>query len=503
MKRLTLAALAAVMAFSVPAAARNWQISPDGTGDVPTIKAGVEAAVNGDILLLADGVYTGSGNCEVSYRGKAIKISSASGNPFACVIDCQGGSNVYRRGFLFYSMEGPGSILEGVTISNGYGYEGGAIWCWRASPTIYNCIISYNVATHAGGGLYCGGGSCPTVTNLTFFENASVTGGSVYCTEDSRPQISNTIISYTLNGAAVGVGDVYSIPDLYCCDIYGNAGGDWTGSIEDQMGMNHNMCVDPVFCLDDNPDEPFTISSCSPCSGINHPECGLVGAADVGCGSATAQVDAVIDIDPNTLNTKSKGLFVTCYIELAGEYDPADIDVSTVRFNDSVSAEQHPVEVGDYDSDGIPDLMVKFSRHDVLETIDGIGEVEVTVSGQVDGQTFTGTDDIRVLGQTASKPSREGLVGDLVSITPPPILTSGSDAVIQYNLPEAGFARLTIFDVTGRVVTTLVERENAAGAYSVSWDGRDQFGVKVASGVYFANLETSKEAVTGKFMVVR
>jgi flagellar hook assembly protein FlgD len=53
------------------------------------------------------------------------------------------------------------------------------------------------------------------------------------------------------------------------------------------------------------------------------------------------------------------------------------------------------------------------------------------------------------------------------------------------------------------VVTTLVERESAAGAYSVSWDGRDQFGVKVASGVYFANLETSKEAVTGKFMVVR
>jgi flagellar hook assembly protein FlgD len=75
--------------------------------------------------------------------------------------------------------------------------------------------------------------------------------------------------------------------------------------------------------------------------------------------------------------------------------------------------------------------------------------------------------------------------------------------MIHYNLPEAGFAKLTIFDVTGRVVTTLVEQVSAAGTYSVSWDGRDESGAKVASGVYFANLETSKEAVTGKFMVVR
>lgn len=503
MKRLTLAAMVAAMALSVPASARIWQITPDGTGDVPTIKAGVDAAANGDTLLLADGVYTGSGNYEVSYRGKAITISSASGNPFGCVVDCQGSNNYYRRGFLFYSMEGPGSVLQGVTIINGYGYEGGAIWCWRASPTIRNCIISHNVATHAGGGLYCGGSSFADVTNVTFFENASTMGGSVYCTEDSRPQIQNTIISYSLSGGAVGVGDGYSVPDLYCCDIYGNAGGDWTGAIEDQMGLNGNMGLDPLFCLDDNPGEPFTIDSYSPCSGINHPECGLVGAADVGCGSTTSSIDAVIDIDPNTLNSKSKGRFITCYIELPTGIDPANIDVSTVTFNDAVTAEPHPVEIGDYDSDGTPDLMVKFSREEVLEAINGIGQVEVTVSGQVDGQVFVGTDSIKVLGQTAALLNSEERASDFVSITPPPIVNSSSGAMIHYNLPEAGFAKLTIFDVTGRVVTTLVEQVSAAGTYSVSWDGRDESGAKVASGVYFANLETSKEAVTGKFMVVR
>lgn len=504
MKRLMLVAVVAVMAFSVPASAQVWHISPDGTGDVPTIKAGVEAAADGDILLLADGVFTGSGNTDISFYGKAITIGSASGNPFDCVIDCEGSGSNYTRGFLFYSMEGPASVLEGVTVINGYGYEGGGIWCWRASPTVYNCIISHNVATHAGGGIYCGGGSQPALTNVTFFENASVTGGSVYATDGSRPQIHNTIVSYTVSGGAVSVGDAYSIPDFYCCDIYGNADGDWSGSIANQLGVNGNMCVDPLFCLDDNPDEPFTISSCSPCSGVNHPDCGLVGAADVGCESIAAPTEAVVDVSPYTLNMRSNGSYVTCYIELAGGLNPADIDVATVTINETVAAESFPFEVGDYDDDGIADLMVKFSRRDLLDTIDDVGRVEVTVSGLVGAQMFSGTDTIRVIGKVAGRFAREeDPSSDMLTISPPSILASGSDAMIQYNLPEAGFARLTIFDVTGRVVNTLVEETSAAGAYSATWDGCDRFGTKVASGIYFANLETSKEVVTGKIMVVR
>lgn len=504
MKRLMLAVMIAVIAFSVPAAARIWHISPDGTGDVPTIKAGVDSATTGDILLLDDGVYTGSGNTDISYSGKAIVISSASGNPFNCVIDCEGSSSNYTRGFLFYSSEGEGSVLEGVTIANGYGYEGGGIWCWRASPTVYNCILSGNVATHAGGGVYCGGTSQPVLTNITFFENASAAGGAVYSTDDSDPQFFNTIISYTLSGAAVSVGDAYSIPSFHCCDIYGNADGDWTGSIENQLGVNGNVCLDPLFCLDSNPDEPFTISSCSPCSGINHPDCGLIGAADIGCEMGTAPVEAVVEIAPTTLNIVSRGLYITCYIEMAGGYDPANIDVATVTINGAVSAEMTPTEVGDFDDDGIADLMVKFSRRDVLDSIDELGDIEVTVAGQVDGQGFEGVDTIRIKGKSTEKIAHEsGAITDMVTMNPPGIFKSGSDAMIEYNIPEAGFARLTIFDVSGRVVTTLIEGSSSAGRFSVSWDGRDQFGADVASGVYFANLETSKEVVTGKIMVVR
>jgi hypothetical protein len=504
MKRLMLAGIVIVLALSVPASARIWNISPDGTGDAPTIRAGVDSASNGDILLLDDGVYTGSGNNEVSYYGKAITISSSSGNPFDCVIDCQGNSNNYKRGFLFYSMEGPSSVLEGVTVKSGYGYEGGAIWCWRASPTIYNCILSSNVATHAGGAFYCGGGSEPILTNVTFFANASVTGGGVFSTDDSSPEFRNTIISYTTSGAAVSVGDAYSIPEFYCCDIYGNVDGDWTGSIENQLPLNGNMCLDPLFCMDHNPDEPFTIDSCSPCAGINHSGCGLVGAADVGCENAVVAIEALVDIDPNNINILSRGQFITCHIELPGDFDPADIDIATVILNDAVSAEDSPTEIGDYDGNGIDDLMVKFSRQDVLGLFTEVGDFEVTVSGMVGGQAFAGVETVVIMGKTAKKVAHgEEPITDIVTVNPPGALASGSDVRIDYNLAETGFARLTIYDVTGRLVRTLVEENTAAGAYSVDWDGRDQYGVRVASGIYFANLETSREAVTGKIMVVR
>jgi len=108
-------------------------------------------------------------------------------------------------------------------------------------------------------------------------------------------------------------------------------------------------------------------------------------------------IPATIELSPDTINLRSKVKWITCYIELLEGYHAADIDVSTVKLNGEVSAESEPTAIGDYDSDGITDLMVKFDRTAVQGLLQ-IGDVEITVTGELnDGTPFEGSDTIRVI----------------------------------------------------------------------------------------------------------
>jgi hypothetical protein len=115
-------------------------------------------------------------------------------------------------------------------------------------------------------------------------------------------------------------------------------------------------------------------------------------------------IPATIDIDPDTLNLKSKGKWITAYIELPEGYDVNDIDISTVLLNDAVSAESQPTEIGDYDSDSVADLMLKFDRAEVATLLEQADEVELTVTGEVAGTSFEGSDTIRVMSKEPMKP---------------------------------------------------------------------------------------------------
>jgi len=116
---------------------------------------------------------------------------------------------------------------------------------------------------------------------------------------------------------------------------------------------------------------------------------------------------ATIDIDPDTLNSKSNGQWITAYIELPEKYGVSEIDVSSILLNGSISVNpEPPTEVGDYDADSIPDLMVKFERAVVIEwlgTVDygedtgKIIEVTLVITGEAAGTPFEGADTIRVL----------------------------------------------------------------------------------------------------------
>ncbi len=242
-----LSAFVAVV-LTCPSLATTYVIRADGMGDLLTIEAAVIAAAEGDTIELTDGTFTGDGNRDAEYLGKAITVRSQSGDPNSCVIDCDGTASDPHRGFHFHSGEGSGSVLAGVTITGGYVSEwGGGILCEGASPTIMNCVLAGNTAgwgggmlmidgasvhlsdcifeddtaTSNGGGLYRSAGSNALLTYVTFAGNAGTYGGGVACNGSSPTLInctfSDNLVQYTVAGGVWSLGA--SKPVLQNCII--------------------------------------------------------------------------------------------------------------------------------------------------------------------------------------------------------------------------------------------------------------------------------------------
>jgi hypothetical protein len=126
----------------------------------PTIQSAIDDANDYDIVIVADGTYTGTGNRDIDFLGKIITVRSENG-PDTCIVDCNGSPGEYHRGFNFTDSETRQTLLEGFTIKNGYQQDGGGIYCENSSPTISSCIIIDNIAKGVtnykglGGGIFC------------------------------------------------------------------------------------------------------------------------------------------------------------------------------------------------------------------------------------------------------------------------------------------------------------------------------------------------------------
>ncbi|MFH1501970.1 MAG: alpha amylase C-terminal domain-containing protein [Candidatus Eisenbacteria bacterium] len=74
---------------------------------------------------------------------------------------------------------------------------------------------------------------------------------------------------------------------------------------------------------------------------------------------------------------------------------------------------------------------------------------------------------------------------------------------IAFELAHAARVSASVYDAVGRLVRTLADREFPAGASAIDWDGRDESGRQVASGVYFARLATENDAASAKLVLLR
>jgi hypothetical protein len=222
----------------------------------------------------------------------------ASGAGLACVRSSAEVTNCTFSGNESHNWGGGGvhcylsnATFTNCTFSENHTYyDGGGMMCEQSSVTLTGCLLEENQAFW-GGGIMCW--SCsPELTGCTFKGNQATSGGGIICRyADAHPTLTDCIIAFSMQGGAAAC-QFESAISLTCCDVYGNAGGDWSGCIADQYGVDSNFSEDPLFCLDDNPEEPCSLHEGSPCLPENSPCDELVGAFGQGCSTVTA-VEAV------------------------------------------------------------------------------------------------------------------------------------------------------------------------------------------------------------------
>lgn len=226
-------------------------------------------------------------------------------------------------------------------------------------------------------------------------------------------------------------------------------------------------------------------------------------------------INATIDINPDVLNLKSQGRWITCYIELPEGYSVEDIDVNAVALT-AIDGEpigsmyrEGPVETGDYDKDGIPDLMAKFSRQSLIDSLSAMiqppADVELTIQGVLaDATSFEGSDTIHVIRPGfGPQTAEEGSLPNNFSLDENHPNPFGLNTAISYTLPTRALVRLNVYDVNGRVVKTIVSAEVDAGWHTALWDGKDEAGREVTSGVYFLRFKAGGYKQTRKVLLIR
>ncbi len=286
----------------------------------------VDEPDGGSAVLCEDGAPVSLVCCAIiGNQGSAVKADSA----LLTASHCSFRQNAASWGGALDFQYGTGSITDSEFIEN-TAELGGACHAFYGTLVFEDCIFQANHADQAPAlGLFeyttAEIRRCTFTENeqaeyygvVTFFlacqglvENCTFAGndcplGSMICSEKISTtriegctlwgnhaqstiwaghmdvQIANTLIAANTGGPAVE--SPYNHATLTCCDIFGNAGGDWSDPIDDQLGQNGNISADPLLCEPDAGD--FHLATSSPCAPFTqpNPECDLIGAWGVEC----------------------------------------------------------------------------------------------------------------------------------------------------------------------------------------------------------------------------
>jgi hypothetical protein len=224
----------------------------------------------------------------------------------------------YGGGLAIQGFVAGGSVdIDHCIFEDNVAEAGGGAFLYQAQARFVDCVFRRNIATD-GAGVYCGqcnagdgveffgcllhdndypypsvGGygigvyfshSAGALASCTFARNRAWLGGGLLISTASSVGVENSLFAFATEGEGLAVFNPGAY-EITRCDIFGNAGGDWVGSIAGHLGVDCNMSEDPAFC--DAQAGDFTLRDDSPCLFENN-DCGLIGAFPQGCTLASA-----------------------------------------------------------------------------------------------------------------------------------------------------------------------------------------------------------------------
>lgn len=495
-------------------------VNPDGNGDFPTIQDAVNAALDGDEIVLGDGTFTGSGNRDISYRGKAITIRSLSMNAEACIIDCQASDSDRHRGVSFGDSDDPDATFQEITITNGYvmtfgDWIGGAIaLTGNAAPNIVGCIFT-NCIAHVGGAICCSGTSAPVIRDCTFIGNSGDAGGGLYVHDGANPSIDDcrfsdnsapftggggaycqgsaptfTRCTFTNNSAAVGGGLLCSIvasPRIVDCSFIGNDAEYLGGGlgIEDRCGPTIEGCT---FANNTSGTGGATYCWLSTAA---FRRCTFYGNSARSGGGVGCWPGAVITMENTVLSFSSAGksfvfsndsaVTLTC-TDIYGNANGDWFGVIGDQLGQNGNISEDPLFCDALEGD----FRLQANSPCAPDHNPACGTIGAWPVGCGSGPAGVGAD-----ARGASN----------LSCAPNPF----SQAIwIDYAAPAGGGdLRVDVFDTSGRFVRSLGDPQRIAGSHHVMWNGTNESGAKVPGGVYFVRARADGRDVTKRIVLVQ
>jgi hypothetical protein len=482
--RQELSVAAALVALAcAQASATTIRVDQNGGGDYLTIQEGLDAASEGDTVLVAPGCYRGEHNRELDFGGTGVLLVSESAADHT-IMDCEGAG----RGFRFDSGEDSLAVVEGFTVRNAVADSGGGFLINGASPVIRGCVV-IDCRAQYGGGICCIRDAAPKIEDCTLERNMATYGGAIYCEWGGSPHIVNSLIAsnhVSENGGGLWL--VLSTPSLFETTIDANSADGSGGGMGCWTHCNPFLmsCTIANNIAGDNGGGAYFHVSGGWLENVTLVGNSAYNGGGVYCfGSSPTLAGTIV-----SFSTEGEGIFCADgsqpYLRHCDIYGNAGGD-ALCGTNGGGNISEDPLFCDIWGGDF--SLCANSACIEPLAPGGRIGRYGVGCSA------CTGTS----VGE-AQERMREPQ-GPTIYGAPNPFTRS---TTVRFCLPEDSQAtELVIYNLRGQKIRTLFSGAASAGRHTAVWDGRDDSGTPASSGIYFCALNDGGRGATARTVLVR